>query len=178
MKYDKKTILRSFLLCLLMITPIVGYSQGRIIRMQTQKVVVSNRQQKKTKKKSKISATRDVRPRIVPVGKTVTTDLHEWRLLSIELRNDETIAHWSVTSLQPNTGIWINNKIYIKDRTVGRIFKINGSYNIGESLARPRRLPYANQTVTFEIFFPVLPIGVTSVDYCMGERTISNIKLR
>lgn len=169
MKFGNKTVF-----CILLGLSLVGCSQRRAVREQNQRTVVSDKQQQA---KVKMSKPRDARPRTVAVGRTVTTDLHKWQLKSIELRNNRTIAHWSVTSLRPNTGIWIDNKISITDRATGRIFKINGFSNIGGSKAKPRLLPYAKQTVTFELYFPSLPAGVSSIDYCMGERTISNIKL-
>ena len=120
----------------------------------------------------------DVRPRTIKIGRTVTTDLHRWRLRSIELRNDLTIVHWSVTSLQPETGIWVDNNIFIRDNSTGRIFRIIDSNNIGTSPNDPLRIPYANQTVDFETFFNALPDGVTSINYNMGRSTIRNINIK
>ena len=120
----------------------------------------------------------DVRPRTIKIGRTVTTDLHRWRLRSIELRNDLTIVHWSVTSLQPETGIWVDNNIFIRDNSTGRIFRIIDSNNIGTSPSDPLRIPYANQTVDFETFFNALPDGVTSINYNMGRSTIRNINIK
>lgn len=120
---------------------------------------------------------RDIRPRTVSVGRRVTTQYHRWTLVSLELHDDLTIAHWRVTSRTAETGIWNEGKERIIDRNTGRSYRIMDSNGIGTP-SNPTYIPYSGQTVTFEDFFPAIANGTKSVDYDMGNRVIRNIQLR
>ena len=120
---------------------------------------------------------RDIRPRTVSVGRSVTTKYHHWTLVSLELLDDLTIAHWRVTSRMADTGIWNEGNERIINRNTGESYKIIDKNGIGTP-SYPTYIQYSGQTVTFENYFPAIANGTESVDYDMGNNIIRNIQLR
>lgn len=160
----------------------VCFSQKNTVRRSSEKSKVerkriSKNRSSRSSNNTSHSSIRDIRPRTVSVGKTVTTDIQKWRLVAIEVKSDLTICHWTVTNLtQDLTGVYGDDTPYIKDNSTGRIYRIIDHNGLGTK-SKPRVLG-ARQTIEFETFFPALPIGISNVNYNMGTRTIYNIDIK
>ena len=115
----------------------------------------------------------------VQVNRLISTDIQDWLLKSIEIKDGSTIAHWRVTDKSGGTYAYMTYGVYLMDEKTKKKYYATGCNGLEYGQNKAKILSRVGEYVDFSVSFPALPKSTKSVTYYSSDSfMISGIRLK